>query len=136
MKEVCCIEKIIDEENGVYLSIERNGDIIGVSLMTRIDDDLIECGNTLLNLFFFFDPDVFDDEYKIVGNEFVYTLYLSVHCRDNKDTIFELVSNHFYAILKGIKESKTREYKKLCDQIYKDMFLSDCVYLTDNELFE
>lgn len=125
MKNKIYLGKMIDEENDVCLSVERIGEVVGISLSTRIDDSLIERGNQLLSVFLMLDPDIFNDNYRIVGNEFIYTLYLSVHCIDNNGFVFELVNNHFYSLLNGIKELKTRKIKESCDQIYKEMFLSD-----------
>lgn len=134
MKERKYIGKLIDEENGVYLCIERIGEVVGVSLSTRIDDSLVCSGKKLLNEFIIIDPEIYDDTYEIKKNNFIYTLYIDEYCGHDKFVIFEIVKNHFYGLLKSIKKSKSKDLKELCFDIYKDMYISDCILMIENGL--
>ena len=127
--------KLIDEEKEVFLIFEVIGEIVGISLMTRIDDDLIESGKRFLDEFFMIDPEIFDDYYEIKNKSFIYTIYINKICIDDKLIVYEIVSNHFYELLESIKKSKSKDIKELCYEAYKNIYIPESHLLIENELW-
>ena len=127
--------KMIDEKNEVFLIFEVIGEIVGISLMTRIDDDLIESGKKFLDEFFMIDPEIFDDYYEIKNKSFIYTIYINKICIDDKLIVYEIVSNHFYELLESIKKSKSKDIKELCYEAYKNIYIPESHLLIENELW-
>ena len=126
---------MIDEKNEVFLIFEVIGEIVGISLMTRIDDDLIESGKKFLDEFFMIDPEIFDDYYEIKNKSFIYTIYINKICIDDKLIVYEIVSNHFYELLESIKKSKSKDIKELCYEAYKNIYIPESHLLIENELW-
>ena len=127
--------KLIDEEKEVFLIFEVIGEIVGISLMTRIDDDLIESGKRFLDEFFMIDPEIFDDYYEIKNKSFIYTIYINKICIDDKLIVYEIANNHFYELLENIKKSKSKDIKELCYEAYKNIYIPESHLLIENELW-